>query len=83
MLLRLEPGEIDLQRLALLNIVYGRVLAREIAPHDACAEIERIASLRHAARPLPTISGYGAMAVGVSVILGGHNPEIPPPRSSA
>jgi uncharacterized membrane protein YjjP (DUF1212 family) len=74
-LLRLEPGEIDLQRLALLNIVYGRVLAHEIAPLAACAEIERIGTLRHAARPLPTILGYGAMAVGLSVILGGHNPE--------
>jgi uncharacterized membrane protein YjjP (DUF1212 family) len=74
-LLRLEPGEIDLQRLALLNIVYGRVLAREIGPQAAHAEIERIATLRHDARPIPTIVGYGAMAVGVSVILGGHNPE--------
>jgi uncharacterized membrane protein YjjP (DUF1212 family) len=74
-LLRLEPGEIDLQRLALLNIVYSRVLAREVAPRAATAEIERITSLRHAARPIPTILGYCAMAVGVSVILGGHNPE--------
>jgi uncharacterized membrane protein YjjP (DUF1212 family) len=74
-LLRLEPGEIDLQRLALLNIVYDRILRREISCEIALAEIERIASLRHAARPLPTVVGYCALAVGVSMILGGHNAE--------
>jgi uncharacterized membrane protein YjjP (DUF1212 family) len=74
-LLRLEPGEIDLQRLALLNIVHDRILARTISTAIARAEVERIGALRHVARPLPTVAGYCALAVGVSMILGGHDAE--------
>jgi len=74
-LLRLEPGVIDLQRLALLNIVYDGVLARRLASAEALAEIERIDALRHHPPPLPTLGGYCALSVGVAVILGGHNPE--------
>jgi uncharacterized membrane protein YjjP (DUF1212 family) len=74
-LLRLEPGAIDLERLALLNIVYDRILARQLSTGIALAEVERISALRHMAGIVPTLLAYCVLSVGVSVILGGHNPE--------
>jgi uncharacterized membrane protein YjjP (DUF1212 family) len=74
-LLRLEPGAIDLQRLALLNIVYEGVLARTFATRVASTEIERISALGHAAPALPTLAAYCALSLGASIILGGHPAE--------
>ena len=75
-LLRLEPGTIDLRRLSLLNVVFERVVHHEVATPIATLEVERIASLRHAARPVQSIVAYTLLSLGAAIILGGHEPEI-------
>jgi len=74
-LVRLHPGTIDLQRLSLLNLVFEGIVHRRIAVSDALAELERIADLRHVARPIQTVLAYCALSLGASIILGGHQHE--------
>ena len=54
-LLRLEPGVIDLRRLSLLNVVFERIIHHQVESTVALREVERIASLRHDPRPLQCI----------------------------
>ena len=75
-LLRLEPGGIDLGRLALLNIVFDRLIAARITVPAALAEVDRIAALAHPVKPLRAIAAYCAFSTAVSVLLGGHTHEI-------
>jgi uncharacterized membrane protein YjjP (DUF1212 family)/uncharacterized membrane protein YjjB (DUF3815 family) len=74
-LLRLQPGEIDLRRLALLDVVFEGVVHHTIATPLALAEIERIGALRHAARPMVALVAYCALSFGASILLGGHQHE--------
>ena len=75
-LLRLEPGTIDLRRLALLNTVYERVLHDAVDVAYATREVRRIADFRHEAGVAPTIAAYGVLSLGASIILGGGAHEI-------
>lgn len=74
-LLRLEPGEIDLRRLALLNVVFERIVHRKISTEIAKNEVERIGALRHAAHPLQALFAYCALSFGASILLGGREHE--------
>jgi len=74
-LLRLEPGAIDLQRLSLLNEVYELVLHGGIDAAGAVAEIGRIDALKKSVGALPTVAASCALSLGASVILGGHAAE--------
>ncbi len=71
-LLRLEPGSVDLRRLALLNLVFDRVLAREIAPALALRDVDAIAATSSAPPPYVAIPAFCALSTGVSVVLGGR-----------
>lgn len=75
-LLRLEPGQIDLQRLTLLNGVYERVLHDEIDTSYAVREVRRIADLRSTVGVVPTVAAYAVLSFGAAVILGGGPHEI-------
>lgn len=75
-LLRLEPGMVDLRRLALLNGVFARVVAKRVPSRVALAEVERIAALSHAGPPGATIAANVSLCVGAAIILGGHGREI-------
>jgi uncharacterized membrane protein YjjP (DUF1212 family) len=75
-LLRLEPGTIDLRRLSLLNVVFERVVHHEVAAPIATLEVDRIAALRHTARPVQSIAAYTLLSLGAAIILGGHAQEI-------
>ena len=75
-LLRLEPGGVDLQRLSLLNVVFRAVLERRIDSRAALAEVERIAALAHYAPAPLTIAAYCLLSVGVAILIGGHAGEI-------
>lgn len=70
-LLRLEPGSIDLRRLALLNIVYERILHDPIDVSYAVREVSRIADLQPRVTVLPTVAAYGVLSLGAAIILGG------------
>ena len=74
-LLRLEPGAIDLGRLALLNDVFDRIVAGRSSAPAALAEVERIETLVHPVPPIFAIAAYCALSTGVSVVLGGHAHE--------
>jgi len=74
-LLRLQPGEIDLRRLALLNVVFERIVHREISTEIAKNEVERIGALRHVAHPIQALLAYCALSFGASILLGGHQHE--------
>jgi uncharacterized membrane protein YjjP (DUF1212 family) len=74
-LLRLEPGVVDLRKLSLLNAIYETVLARTVAVSEALAEVERIGAASPAAPPIVTIGAYCALSVGAATILGGHAVE--------
>jgi uncharacterized membrane protein YjjP (DUF1212 family) len=75
-LLRLQPGEIDLRRLSLLNSVFEAIVHGRVTPQAAILEVARITALRHVAKPLPAIVAYVALASGAAVLLGGHDHEI-------
>jgi uncharacterized membrane protein YjjP (DUF1212 family) len=75
-LLRLEPGGVDLQRLSLLNVVFRAVLERRIDSRVALAEVERIAALAHYAPAPLTVAAYCLLSVGVAILIGGHAGEI-------
>jgi uncharacterized membrane protein YjjP (DUF1212 family) len=74
-LLRLEPGVIDLRRLSLLNLVFERVAHHQIETAAALSEVERIASLRHDPRPVQCVAAYTMLSLGAAIILGGHEHE--------
>ena len=74
-LLRLEPGAIDLRRLALLNILYDRILAGAISTRQALTDVGRIVAATRAIAPVRTLAAYCALSVGVSIVLGGHLDE--------
>jgi uncharacterized membrane protein YjjP (DUF1212 family) len=69
---RLEPGMIDLRKLALLNIVFDRILARQIATLPALEEVERIAAYRQMTPSYLAILAFCALSIGVSIVLGGR-----------
>ena len=75
-LLRLEPGVIDLRRLAMLNAVYERILHHRIDANRVLAEVDAIANIRHTTSPAATILAYTALSLGVGIILGGGRNEI-------
>lgn len=75
-LLRLEPGVVDLRRLAFLNGIYERILHDRIDARGALAEIEGLGDLRRAAAIVPTIGAYAVLSLGAAVILGGREHEI-------
>jgi uncharacterized membrane protein YjjP (DUF1212 family) len=75
-LLRLEPGTVDLRRLSLLGEVFRGVVERRIEPRAALAEVARIEALERAASPVRTIGAYCALSVGAAIVLGGHGREI-------
>lgn len=74
-LLRLPPGQIDLRRLSLLNIVFDRVLERRIASEFAISEIARIAAFTGPLPPLAVIAAYCTLSTGVAIVLGGGRHE--------
>ncbi len=75
-LLRLEPGPIDLGRLSLLNILFDRTVAGRISTAAALAEVERIGGISQAVHPALAIAAYSTFSTAVSVLLGGQAHEI-------
>jgi uncharacterized membrane protein YjjP (DUF1212 family) len=75
-ILRLEPGKLHLRKLALLNVVYRRLLERKL---DVDSTLTEIASIDANVRPRPpivTVVAYALLSMGASVLLGGGVREI-------
>jgi uncharacterized membrane protein YjjP (DUF1212 family) len=75
-LLRLEPGTIDLRRLALLNVVFDRIAARKVEPAAALAEVRGIEALVPRHSSVLIVLAYCILAFGAAIILGGGAQEI-------
>jgi uncharacterized membrane protein YjjP (DUF1212 family) len=68
-ILRLEPGRLHLRKLALLNVVYRRLLEREI-------DVDTIDANVRPRAPIVTIMAYALLSLGASVLLGGGPREM-------
>ena len=75
-LLRLEPGVVDLERLSLLGAVFRRIVERTMSTRAALGEIRRIDALAHVPSIPATLLAYGALSVGAAIVLGGGGREI-------
>jgi len=75
-ILRLEPGRLDLRKLALLSGLTRQIRLGSIAAAQAMVEI---ATIDTAVKPEPillTIVGFGLLSCGAAVLLGGGGREI-------
>lgn len=75
-IVRLEPGRLHLRKLAQLNIVYRRLLEREIDVDTALTEIASIDANVRPRPPIVTIVAYALLSLGASVLLGGGPHEV-------
>ena len=75
-ILRLEPGRLHLRKLALLNVVYRRLLTREIDVESTLLEIASIDANVGLPWPLMTIGAYALLSLGASILLGGGAREM-------
>lgn len=75
-ILRLEPGRLNLRKLALLNTVYRRLLERQI---DVETTLTEIASIDATVKPRPaivTIAAYALLSLGAAILVGGGTREV-------
>lgn len=75
-ILRLEPGSLNLRKLALLNTVFRRLLAHAIDVDATRTEIASIDATVRPRQPLVTVVAYALLSMGAAVILGGGIREI-------
>lgn len=73
--LRLDPGSLDLRKLALLDRVVGQIRAG-IDPSLALADVTRIDTVAAPDPPLLTIGAYALLSCGTALLLGGGRGEI-------
>ncbi|GIW06978.1 MAG: membrane protein [Dehalococcoidia bacterium] len=75
-ILRLDPGAVNLDRLARLNQIVDQLCAGTISPHTALIQVRAVLA---SARPFPSAVvalSYGASASAVAVLLGGGWAEL-------
>ncbi|MGB8264841.1 MAG: threonine/serine exporter family protein [Candidatus Velthaea sp.] len=75
-ILRLEPGKLDLRKLALLNDVTRGIRFGALEPAQAMVEIATIDATMKPAPAGLTILGYALLSCGAAVLLGGGAREI-------
>jgi uncharacterized membrane protein YjjP (DUF1212 family) len=75
-LLRVEPSDVDLSRLALLDRVLLQVLNGQVTPADGAREIERITRLPPRYGALVTALAFGLASAAAARFLGGGLTEI-------
>jgi uncharacterized membrane protein YjjP (DUF1212 family) len=75
-ILRLEPGKLNLRKLAMLNELYDRIRARSIDFDTTLTEIASIDSIVRPRPPIITIAAYALLSLGASILLGGGPREM-------
>lgn len=73
--LRLEPGKLNLRKLALLDALIAKV-RDGVEPGNALAEVVRIDAEVPLEPPLQTIGAYALLSCGTSLLLGGGSSEV-------
>jgi len=76
MILRLEPGRLDLRKLALLGELTQRLRLGTIAASQALVDIAMIEAVLKPQPILLTVVAYGLLSCGAAVLLGGGGREI-------
>ena len=74
-LIRVEPGEVDLGKLAALHDVTGAVLRERMSPGQGSQAIDDIVSARSSYGPVISTVAFGLTSGGASVFLGGGASE--------
>ena len=77
-LVRVEPGETDLERLSALHGLVGRVERREISAADASGRIDRILARPPRYREPTVVAAYGLASASASILLGGGSSDLLP-----
>ena len=75
-ILRLEPGNVHLRKLALLENVVDALRRGARAPGDALADVMRIDTALQPDPPVTTVLAYLLLAVGTALLLGGFASDI-------
>ncbi len=75
---RVEPGETDLERLNALHGLVGRVERRELSPLDASRRLDRILARPERYSSSVLVICYGLASAAASVLLGGRLHDIGP-----
>jgi uncharacterized membrane protein YjjP (DUF1212 family) len=75
-ILRLEPGKLNLRKLAMLNELYDRMRARTVDIDTTVTEIASIDSIVRPRPPIVTIAAYALLSLGASILLGGGPREM-------
>src|SRR5262249_49811969 len=75
-LIRVTPGEVNLGKLATLDVVISSVLRGKIAPAEGSAKIEEILSSPPTYGRILTTLAFGFASAGASRFLGGGLKEI-------
>lgn len=75
-LLRLDPGEINLDKLDRLDAVLKDVLDGSVSPEDGSAAVERIVDDRDRHGPLAIAAGYTLASAAASRFFGGGEREL-------
>jgi uncharacterized membrane protein YjjP (DUF1212 family) len=75
---RVEPGETNLERLTALHQLVGRVERRELSPADASRRLEVILARKRRYSDVVVTGCYGLSSAAASVVLGGGVASILP-----
>ncbi|MCB9594106.1 MAG: threonine/serine exporter family protein [Sandaracinaceae bacterium] len=75
---RVEPGETDLERLSALHDLVGRVERHELTPADASRRVRGILARKDRYPAALTVACYGGASAGASVLLGGGLTDLGP-----
>ncbi|AKF10323.1 threonine/serine ThrE exporter family protein [Sandaracinus amylolyticus] len=74
---RVEPGQTDLERLSALHDLVGRVERREITPGDGARRIEAILARRPRWNDTSIALAFGLVSMAASILLGGGGLDLP------
>ena len=74
-LLRVEPGEVNLEKLSALDALLGRLMRGEILPRAAIAEVDAIVEAPHRYGRLLTFVAFALASGGASRFFGGGPKE--------
>ncbi|HZS46306.1 MAG TPA: threonine/serine exporter family protein [Blastocatellia bacterium] len=75
-LIRVEPGEVNLGKLADLDVVTSKVLSGQLSPADGSIEIEKIIAAPHEYNDFLRVLAFGLASAASSRFLGGGLKEI-------
>lgn len=80
-LVRLEPGETDLERLSALHDLVGRVSRRELSPSDGSSRISKILRRASRYRESTIVIASGLASASAAILLGGGAADVLPALS--